>query len=83
MKFDRGDMKFDQTSSYGIRGNFLIWIKGFLANQTQCVLDCSSFSLHGPVRSGITQGRVLCLLLYTVFKNNITDFFDPDNNIIL
>jgi hypothetical protein len=58
-----------KLSAYGICGNILMWIRGFLSGRTQRVRVGSSKSSNGSVLSGIPQGSILGPILFTVFIN--------------
>ena len=59
--------------SYGISGNILNWIEGFLSNRTQRVRIENVYSEYAHVLSGIPQGSILGPILFTIFINDITD----------
>ena len=46
-----------KVESYGIKGEFLVWIAAFLSNRTQVTVNGES-SEHKNVTSGIPQGSV-------------------------
>ena len=45
-----------KLQEYGISGNLLRWLDGFLSNRRQRVLINNSFSQLSPVSSGVPQG---------------------------
>ena len=62
--------------AYGIRGTMLKWIESYLSGRTQYVVfDGQESEIHG-VQCGVPQGSILCLLLFSLYMNDISNVSD-------
>ena len=56
---------------YGIIGNLLRWIAGFLSNRRQCVVLNGSKSSWQDIKSDVPQGSILEPLLFLIYVNDL------------
>ena len=62
---------FHKLHHYGIRGDLLTWIKGFVSNRVQQVVVDGQQSNLTAMTSGVPQGTVLAPLLVLCFINDL------------
>ena len=58
---------------YGVTGDVLRWIAGWLLNRTQCIVVDGESSQDEHVESGVPQGTVLGPLMFLIYINDIAD----------
>jgi len=61
----------DQLVEYGVQGNLLRWIRGYLSNRTSRVLFKGACSTSKELELGTPQGRVLSPFLFNVLMHGL------------
>ena len=67
------EKRIQKLHHYGIRGDTLKWIKGFLDNRKEAVVINGVNSYWIPVSSGVLQGSVLRPILFLVYINDLPE----------
>lgn len=68
----------NKLTSYGITGNLLKWITGFLNNRTQTTRVGLSVSEPVSLTSGVVEGGCLGPLLFILYVNDVCDVIDSN-----
>lgn len=58
-----------KLESYGIKNQVLTWVENFLTRRSQSVRVNEERSLRAPVMSGIPQGSMFGIILFTIYFN--------------
>ncbi|XP_076030944.1 uncharacterized protein LOC143019134 [Oratosquilla oratoria] len=61
----------DQLVDFGVRGNLLKWIRGYLCNRTSRVYFKGSYSSYEPFELGTPQGGVLSPFLFNILMHRL------------
>ena len=64
---------------YRIKNNENKWMENYLTVRSQKMIIGGQSSQTIPLMSGVPQGSILGPLLYTIFKNELTDILNQNN----
>ncbi|XP_064120882.1 uncharacterized protein LOC135225541 [Macrobrachium nipponense] len=77
------DIILDQLIDFGIKGNLLRWIRGYLRNRVSRVLFKGALSTAKELELGIPQGGVLSPFLFNILLHRLLSLLpDTDNTTI-
>ena len=63
-----------KVKSHGIQGEVSKWIQNWLLDRSKRVVVESCFSNWRPVTSSVSQGLVLCTLLFFIYTNDLDGY---------